>query len=155
WPDAIVAGEETVERNLQQIAAGGRAALAAVGCLLADPDEWESALAAALDDDPLLALAVEAAPAPRPSVSLPPGRGGDEWSRAADVNERNDAQTGASRIIRYPTEPADRAPSVVYRRTNWKMIAIVEHRYLLSDHYPHKRDGEVIRRAALEVRADT
>jgi hypothetical protein len=150
WPDAILASDEIVEQALQEIAAGGRAAFAAAGRLVTDPDGWEWSLAAALDDDPLLALAVEAARAPRPDLLLPPGRGADEWATAQNHGE--EGQISTSRMVRHSVQSGDRAPYLPYSGGSWRVIGLVEHRYLRGDRYPHERDGEVIRSAALEAR---
>ena len=147
WPDAILVSDETAEQALQEIAAAGRAAFAAAGRLITEPDGWESSLATALDDDPLRALAVEAARIPRPELPLASGRGASEWATAQTDGEQ--AQISTSQTVL----PGDRAPCITYAGRTWRVIGLVEHRYLLGDRYPHERDGEVIRSAAIEVRA--
>jgi hypothetical protein len=92
-PDAILASDEIVEQAVQEVAAAGRAAYAAAGRLITDPDGWELALATALDDGVLLAVAVEAARVPRPALSFPPGRGGREWATAQRDNDDQQIHT--------------------------------------------------------------
>jgi hypothetical protein len=146
WPDAILVSDETAEQALQEIAAGGRAAFAAAGRLMADPNGWELSLATALNDDVLLALAVEAARIPRPGLPLPPGRGAREWATAQRDDEQEQIRTSQT------ISSGDCAPCVPYAGGDWRVIGLVEHRYLHDEHYPHERDGEVIRTAALEIR---
>jgi hypothetical protein len=83
WPDAFLVQEETVESCLQRAAAGGRAARVACGEPIYDPVEWESALAAAILDDPLLPLHLEATRQPRIPIPPPPPLGDGTWREIA------------------------------------------------------------------------
>jgi hypothetical protein len=147
WPDAILASDESVENALQKIAAGGRAAFAAAGRLIGDPDGWELSLAAALDDAALQALAVEATRIPRPGLPLPPGRSAQEWARA-----RRDGEQERIRTLQ-TVSAGNCAPCLAYGGADWRVIGLVESRYLHRERYPYERDGEITRMAALEIRS--
>ncbi len=95
WPDAYLANEEAIERILQTVAAGGRAALLAQGELVNDGVVWEDMVASILADDRSIPLLLEATREPRPPLPPPPGRGNEIWMRILDrARGASKAQTG-------------------------------------------------------------
>lgn len=118
-PDALLAIDEAVEEAIQETAGGGRAALAAIGELVADPVAWEDGLADRLLRDPLLALAVEGSRVPRPSISMPPGPGDPRWAGGI--------QDGRDIVLRPPVTPAAPATDVVVTAGGaWRVLGLVE-----------------------------
>lgn len=85
WPDAFLATEESIEAILQNVAAGGRAALIMAGQPVTDPVRWEDDLASAIVDDPTVPLTIEALRQPRPRVPPPPLDNAKVWG---DVRAR-------------------------------------------------------------------
>lgn len=81
WPDAFLAHAETIEDILQTVAAGGRAAQAMAGRLVADPANWEDELASELLDEPTIPLTLEARRQPRPPLAPPPTAGDGVWTQ--------------------------------------------------------------------------
>ncbi len=142
WPDAFLVPKETLEQVLQETAAGGRAAQAIAGCVVADPVGWEDQLADILVDDPAIPLAVEGRRIPRPPIPAPPPLGATVWTEAStplasplmDVCATLDVQPASVCWV------ADRGP---YR--GWRMIASVERR-IYPNPDPLKRDKFVARR---------
>ncbi len=84
WPDAFLVNEETIEATVQSVAAGGRAAMLAVGNVVTNAIAWGDNLTSALADDPELPLMLEATRQPRPPIPLPPGNGDEMWGRIHD-----------------------------------------------------------------------
>ena len=135
-PDAFLVSFEAVEEAIQIVAAGGRAALAASGELLADPAGWEDEIAEMLLDDAELPLAIEATRQPRPSIPPPRGSADAIWTRlgsqAIKQSERPMTTAPLSKgreVIEGTVEnqPSSTVPQVESGGfSGWRMIGTVE-----------------------------
>lgn len=107
-PDAYTLEQETVERTLQEVAAGARVSLAMNSGLVGKPEEFESELAAMIIDSPELPLRVAASRIPRPKLH--------------DVIE--------SENIAVPLPTVPQGP---YK--DWRVLGVYEARVTPSDRY--------------------
>lgn len=125
WPDAFLVPEQTVEEVLQETAAGGRAARAIAGAVVADPVVWEDQLADVLVDDPAIPLAVEALRIPRPPIPAPPPHGATVWIEASAraASEHHDLRATVDVQPASDCWVAERGPY-----EGWRMIASAERR---------------------------
>ena len=125
WPDALLVPEETLEEVLQETAAGGHAAKAQRGEVVANPVAWEDQLADMLADDPVIPLAVEGRRIPRPPIPAPPPRGSNLWVDAS-ARAGSGHQDLCGTLAVQPASTAwigERGPY-----SGWRMIASAERR---------------------------
>jgi hypothetical protein len=116
WPDAFIVPDETVEAAIQVVAGTGRAALAASGHVVKDPESWERDLAALLSEPDEIAMKVEAVREPRPDIGL------SSIDREADSSLRTEA-------LRRPEEtPSEKHGPL----RGWRTVALIERRAVVS-----------------------
>lgn len=160
WPDAFLAPNQAIEGALQSVAAGSRAALVMSGEPIADPAEWEEALALAILDDPTVPLVLEAHRQPRPQVPPPPGAGNELWAqiyeraKGAQDDDIEEALEKADLLCATLTlEPCSSLPTVRGGPYNdWYWLATVESRASKHSDWREKRDLIARRYRAAEVR---
>jgi hypothetical protein len=147
WPDAFLTPYEELERVLQSVAAGARAALILQGDPVTDPICWEDALAAAIVDEPDLPLSIEAQRRPRPPLPPPPGFADEIWSRISATavagsepqleSAYEEEDTLGATISIKPTSDLDTLTGGGY--DGWFLIATVEQSAVK---HPDRRDTD-------------
>jgi hypothetical protein len=160
WPDAFLVHEETIERALQSVAAGGRAAMLGTGKLIRNAVDWEDTLASALLDDPEIPLILEGTRQPRPPISPPPGNGHAIWARlrdrAAGVENRGIEEAAEGNGVLTATldvQPYTAAPTMergAFR--GWRWLATMEQRWIKPSDWREKEDLFAKRYCVMEVR---
>ena len=157
WPDAFTGRHHLVEDALQRAAAGGRAALLAVGSPPADATTWEQQLADALVNDPALPIEVEWTRHPRPAIEPPPARDDPIWTAADDgstpVISRRNSPDG-DLVISLNPQSLDQCGTLETGRFRlWRVIASAENEVVLPV-WPEPDDAlrESSRERAVEVR---
>ena len=137
WPDAFLASEETIEKVLQSVAVGGRAARLMNGNPISDPVAWEDKLASALLNDPAIPLTLEAIRQPRPNIAPPPYRGHEVWTsiqqRAAGVSSSSvvKASVKGKLLSATLTTKAVNSAAIAEERIfgDWRWLATMETRF--------------------------
>ena len=135
-PDAFLVSDEAIEVEIQRVAAGGRAALMAIGKPPSDPTAWEDDLTELILDNADLPLAVEATRQPRPSIPPPPGPADAVWQEltAREMNRKERSPIANSQSIwreivgsTLATHPSSRTPTVESGAfAGWRMIGTAE-----------------------------
>ncbi len=148
WPDAFLAPYEELERVLQSVAAGARAALMLQGDPVTDPIGWEAALADAIVDAPDFPMWIEAQRQPRPPLPPPPGFADEVWPRiSAAAAAGSDPQlefayeeeeTLGATISITPTSDLEKLTGGEY--DGWFLIATVEQSAIK---HPDRRDADL------------
>lgn len=85
WPDAVLADEEEVERELQILAGAARTARIVLGEPMEYPANWEAAVGARLGTNTQIAMAIESVRIPRPNMPAAPLPDDPAWSSDAQV----------------------------------------------------------------------
>ena len=160
WPDAFLIHEESIERTLQSVAAGGRAAMLGTGKLITNAVDWEDTLASALLDDPEIPLILEATRQPRPPIPAPPGISSAIWARVRDraagvensgveeAVERDGVFTATLNV-----QPYTAAATVEHGRfRGWRWLATMEQRWIKSSDWREEKDLFAKRYCVIEVR---
>jgi hypothetical protein len=162
WPDAFLANEERIETTLQTIAAGGRAAMLAVGNLVMDGVTWENHLASAIEDNPEVPLILEATRQPRPPIPLPPGNGDAIWDRirerargasTADSGIEEALNEEGTLVATIGVQPCRSVESVEHGTfRGWRWFGTMERRRIEPSDWRDEKELSATRYRVLEVR---